>query len=291
MSSKCPALMTEIKDLVPWLQENKIRLDVVYLHSKRSKLGGRSIAPTGSRHVVLAAAHATRALAPGRVDIGFAGLHRSLRVQAECSGYKIRHSAPLSSQCCLQRLAPRLVADCYALDKPAMTSPAPSLGKTSSVKGQRYPCLPLLAPSAMVSRRAAVLIRPLPSAASASLRQITPSRHGRTFRQSRGATAVSGLRLCVKNGLLQACVLLTTQGDNSRIRWSASQECQHVLSADIRPYFKKLLGTSPALLQELALPTNFMLRNVSTLAPSFEAGVRLLQGGRRPSTVKSYDQK
>ncbi len=30
---------------------------------------------------------------------------------------------------------------------------------------------------------------------------------------------------------------------------------------------------------------------VSTLAPGFEAGVRLLQGGRRPSTVKSYDQK
>jgi hypothetical protein len=30
MSSKCPALMAEIKDLVPWLHENKIRLDVVY---------------------------------------------------------------------------------------------------------------------------------------------------------------------------------------------------------------------------------------------------------------------
>jgi hypothetical protein len=34
MSSKCPALMTEIKDLVPWLQENKIRLDVVYIRSE-----------------------------------------------------------------------------------------------------------------------------------------------------------------------------------------------------------------------------------------------------------------
>ncbi len=37
-----------------------------------------------------------------------------------------------------------------------------------------------------------------------------------------------------------------------------------------------------------------MLRNlsaVSSLAPGFEAGVRLLQGGRRLSTVKSYDQK
>jgi len=88
-----------------------------------------------------------------------------------------------------------------------------------------------------------------------------------------------------------SCVLLTTQGDNSRIRGSATQERQHVLSADIRTYFKKLLDTSPALRQDVALPSNFMLRNVSTLAPGFEAGVRLLQGGRRPSTVKSYDQK
>jgi hypothetical protein len=95
----------------------------------------------------------------------------------------------------------------------------------------------------------------------------------------------------VKDGLLQACVLLATQGDNSRIRWSASQECQHVLSSDIKPYNKKFLGTSPTLLQEVALPANFMLRNVSTLDPGFEAGVRLLQGDRRPSTVKSYDQK
>jgi hypothetical protein len=143
----------------------------------------------------------------------------------------------------------------------------------------------------MVSRRASAFSRPLPSAVSASLCQITPSRHGRTFRQSRGGTANSGLRLCVKDGLLQACVLLTTQGDNSRIRWSVSQECQHVLSTDIRPYFKKLLGTSPVFLQEVTLPANFMLRNVSTLAPGFEDGVCLLQGDRRPSTVKSYDQK
>jgi hypothetical protein len=69
-------------------------------------------------------------------------------------------------------------------------------------------------------------------------------------------------------------VLFASQGDNSHIRWSASQECEHVLSSDIKPYNKKLLGTSPALLQELALPANFMLRNVSSLVPGFEAGVR-----------------
>jgi hypothetical protein len=34
MSSKCPALMTEIKELVPWLLEHKIRLDVVYIRSE-----------------------------------------------------------------------------------------------------------------------------------------------------------------------------------------------------------------------------------------------------------------
>ncbi len=34
MSSKCPTLMFEIKDLVPWLHENKIRLDVVYICSE-----------------------------------------------------------------------------------------------------------------------------------------------------------------------------------------------------------------------------------------------------------------
>jgi hypothetical protein len=64
-----------------------------------------------------------------------------------------------------------------------------------------------------------------------------------------------------------------------------------VLSSDIRPYNKNLLGTSLALQQEVTLPANFMLRSISSSAPGFEAGVRLLQGGRRPSTVSSYDQK
>jgi hypothetical protein len=239
-------------------------------------------------YVVLAAAHAARALALGRVDIGLASLHRSLRLQAECSASKIRHSASLSSQRSLQRLAPRLVTTRYTVGKSAMTPTARSFGKTLNVKDKRYSYLPALTPPAVVSRSAAAFSLPLPLTVSASLRQIASSRHRRTLRQSTGATAGSGLRLCVKDDLLQACVLLATQGDSSRIRWSASQECQHVLPADIRTYFKKLLGTSTALLQEVALPANFMLHNVSTLAPGFEAGVRLLRGGRRPSTGKSY---
>ncbi len=77
MSSKCPALMVEIKDLVPWLHENKIRLDVVYI----------------------------------RLDLQVCTDH--LRLQPEYSGSRIRHSASLSSQRSLQRLAPRLVSTRY----------------------------------------------------------------------------------------------------------------------------------------------------------------------------------
>jgi hypothetical protein len=157
--------------------------------------------------------------------------------------------------------------------------------KTSSVEGKRYSYLPLLAPPAVVSRSAASSCC---HRAFASDRIIPEwSSPSSIERYSCGQWS----SLCVKNGLLQACVLLATQGDNSHIRWSTTQECQHVLSLDIRPSFKKLLHTSPALLQEVTFPANFMLRNVSTPAPGFEAGVRLLQGGRRPSTVKSYDQK
>ncbi len=163
--------------------------------------------------------------------------------------------------------------------------------KASSVKSKRYPGLPLLAPSAMVSRSAAAFLLPLQPATSTSLRQIASPRPRRALRQSRGASASSGLRLYVEDDLLQAGVLPATQGDNSRIRWSLSQECQHVLLSDIRPYNKKLLGTSPAIQQEVTLPANFMLHSISSSAPGFEAGVMLLQGGRKPSTVRSCEQK
>ena len=43
MSSKCPALMAEIKDLVPWFHENKIRLDVVYIRSEANLADGSSL--------------------------------------------------------------------------------------------------------------------------------------------------------------------------------------------------------------------------------------------------------
>ena len=240
--------------------------------------------------MVLAPAHTVRALALGRVNIGLESLHRPFCLQAERGCSKICHTSPLSPQCSLQRLAPRLVSTRHALAQPAMASTASSFGKASSVKSKRYPGLPLLAPSAMVSRSAAVVRPPLQPATSSSLRQIAPPWPRRALRQSRGASAGSGLRLCVNDDLLQGRVPLTTQGDNSRIRCSLSQECQHVLSSDFRPYNNKLLGTAPALQQEVALPANFMLRSISSSAPGFEAGVRLLLGGRKPSTVRSYDQ-
>jgi hypothetical protein len=76
MSSKC----RDQGPLVPWLHDNKIRLDVVYIRSEANLADARAIAPTGPRHVVLAATHATRALALGRVDIGLAGLHVAPRL-------------------------------------------------------------------------------------------------------------------------------------------------------------------------------------------------------------------
>jgi hypothetical protein len=42
MSSKCPVLMTEINDLVPWLHENKIRLEVVYIRSEEKLADAQS---------------------------------------------------------------------------------------------------------------------------------------------------------------------------------------------------------------------------------------------------------
>jgi hypothetical protein len=111
-----------------------------------------------------------------------------------------------------------------------MSSTASSLGKTSSVKGKRYSYLPLLAPPVMVSRSAAAFRHTLSIVVTAPLCQTTSPRHGRTLRQSKGATTGSGLRLYMKDGLLQACALVVTQGDNSRIRWSGTQERQHVLS-------------------------------------------------------------
>ncbi len=223
--------------------------------------------------MVLAPAHTARALALGRVNIGLSGLHRPLCLQEERGGSKICHTSALSSQCSLQRLAPRLVSTRHALTQPVMASTASSFGKASSVKSKRYPGLPLLSPSAMVSRSAADFHLPLEPATSTSLRQIAPHRPRRALRQSRGASASRGLRLCVEDDLLQPGVLPATQGDNSWIRWSLSQECQHVLSSDIRSYNKKLLGTSPALQQEVALPANFMLRSISSSSPGFEAGV------------------
>ena len=70
MSFKYPELMVEIKNLIPWLPENKIHLEVVYFHSEanladaESSTGGPCISPHN------------RTSCNGRVDFGVAGLHR-----------------------------------------------------------------------------------------------------------------------------------------------------------------------------------------------------------------------
>jgi hypothetical protein len=55
-----------------------------------------------------------------------------------------------------------------------------------------------------------------------------------------------------------------------------SQECQHVLSSDFRPYHNKLLGTAPALQQEVALPANFMLRSISSAAHAIGVSIDVI---------------
>ena len=52
-----------------------------------------------------------------------------------------------------------------------------------------------------------------PSFNNSGQTKTTSSRYRRALRQSRGGTAVSGLRLCVKDEVLQAYVLLATEGD------------------------------------------------------------------------------
>jgi hypothetical protein len=207
---------------------------------------------TGARHVVLAAAYATRALVPGRGDPGHAGVHGPVCSQTEHSRSKIRNASSLSSQCRFQRLAPRLVTGVHTVTQPALSSLAAGFGTSSIVKVKRYPNLPLLSPPALVSRSASAFNYPLHLASTASLRPTAPSGYRRAFRQSRNATVGSGLRLCVKDEVLQVCVLLATQGVHSRIRWSSSHDCQHVISSDIRPYNKKFLDTSPVLHQEVS---------------------------------------
>ncbi len=187
-------------------------------------------------------------------------------MQTEHSCPKIRNASSLSSQCSIQRLAPRLVAGVHTVAQPALASLAASFGESSSVKVKRYANLPLLAPPAPVSRSAAAFNCPLHCILPPPHVCVRPHHPGIVepfVNREVQLRAVSGLRLCMKDEVLQACVFLGTQGAHSRIRWSSSQECQHVISSDIRPYNKKLLGTSPALQQEVVLPANFMLRTIN----------------------------
>jgi hypothetical protein len=72
----------------------------------------------------------------------------------------------------------------------------------------------------------------------------------------------------------------TTRGFAGQRRKNASTSSRQILFVtfvtDIRPYYKKLLDTSTALLQEVTLQTNFMLRK------------RVNARTGLPSTVKSF---
>ena len=160
--------------------------------------------------MVLAAAQTTRSLVRGRGDLWHAGVHGPVCLQTKLSRSKIRNASSRSSQCSFQRLVPRLVAGVHVVAQPDLSSLAASFGKSSSLKVKRYSNLPLLSPPVLVSRSVSAFNYPLHPATTASLCPTAPSGHRRAFRQSRGASVGSGLRLCVKDEVLQACVLLAT---------------------------------------------------------------------------------
>ncbi len=251
MSSRCPGLMAEIKELVPWLLEHKIRLEVVYIRSEANFAD----APSPQRGLDMWSLHL-----PTQQEL-LRLVESTLGSQVCTDPFACRQSTvdprfdtPL--HCRHSAVFNGLLLDWSQpvtlwLNPPWHLLPQ-VLEKSFERQEKRYPGLPLLAPPAMVSRSAAAFLLPLQTVTSTSLCQIAPPRPRRALRQSRGVSRSSGLRLCVEDDLLQAGVLPATQGDNSWIRWSLSQECQHVLSSDIRPYNKKLLVTSPALQQEVA---------------------------------------
>jgi hypothetical protein len=218
MSSRCPASMAEIKELVPWLLEHKIRLEVVYIRSEANLADAPSRQRVDDMWSLHLPTHQELLLELGRVNIGLASLHRPLRRQAEHGCSKICHTSALSSQCSLQRLVPRLVSTRHALAQPAMSFTASQvLEKLRASRARGILAYPYWSLQPWFRSAAAVLLA-LQPATSTSLRQIAPPRPRRALRQSRGASAGSGLRLCVKAYLLQAGVLLATQGATPRMR-------------------------------------------------------------------------
>jgi hypothetical protein len=151
MPSKSPALMVKVKGLVPWLNENKIHLDVVCIRSD-----------------------ANLADAPSREW----GLDMWSLQQPTKQELLHLVESTLGSQVC---------TDPFACKQSAV---AP-----------RFATPLKICHSVMVSRSATAFSSPLPLSATAALRLTEPSRHGRDLRQSSGATAGSGLRLCVKDRL------------------------------------------------------------------------------------------
>ncbi len=128
---------------------------------------------------------------------------------------------------------------------------------------------------------------PLRLAVTATLRQISPCRHGRVLRQSRGTTVDNGLRLCVKDDLLQLCAA-------SHTRWQFANSLVLIARLPAPPLVRHQVLQQQASrhltctsVQELALLVNFMLHNVAGIRSRCAPSTR----DRRPSTVKWYDQK
>jgi hypothetical protein len=116
--------MAEIKELVPWLHENKIRLDVVYIRSEANLAD----APSRQRGLDMWSfqqptqqelMHLVESTLGSQVCTDPFACKQS--AVARC-GSKILHTSALSSQLSLQRFAPRLVTARYTVAKSAMAS-------------------------------------------------------------------------------------------------------------------------------------------------------------------------
>jgi hypothetical protein len=240
--------MTEIKELVPWLLEHKIRLEVVYIRSEANLAD----APSRQRGLDMRSLHL-----PTQQEL--------LRLVESTLGSEVC-TDPFA--CRQSAVAPRFATTLHCRHSAAfngllldwsqpvtlwLNPPWHLLPQVlEKLRASRargilvYPC----SPSAMVSRSAAAFLLPLQPSTSTSLCQITPPRPRRALRQSRGASASSGLRLCVEDDLPQPDVLPATQGDSSWIRWSLSQECQHVFLSDIRPTTRSFSAPRPRFMKQ-----------------------------------------
>jgi hypothetical protein len=204
------------RDQVPWFLEHKIRLEVVSIRSEANLAD----APSRQRGLDMWSLHP--------------------RSKNSCA-WSSQHWARKSAQTLLPADRARLLQDLPHLCTVVTVQPSTacsSIGLNPSRSVWLNPpwhLLPQVLEKLRASRARGILVYPYwplqpwfqeVQRLSAFHFSLPPPRLCASSSPSsiEKRSAGSGLRLCVKDHLLQADVLLASQGDNSRIRWSLSQE-------------------------------------------------------------------